>query len=286
MTVAVSRAVAEQARGVICASTGNTAASAAAYAARAGLRCVILLPAGAVARGKLVQAIAHGARVIAVAGGFEAALELAQAAARTHGLVLVNSLNPLRLEGQMTAAFEICDVLGHAPGTLVLPVGNGGNITAYWKGFGRYHERGRIAGRPRLIGVQAEGASPLVRGTPVEHPRTMASAIRIGRPANWASAVQAAEASGGRFIAVPDKEIGAAQRALAASGIFAEPAAAAGVAGAMRLPPADLPEGDVVCVLTGHGLKDPDAVPSVTPEPIAPTLEALQTVIEGGSPWV
>ncbi len=282
MTVAVSRAASDGARGVICASTGNTAASAAAYAARAGLRCVIVLPAGAVARGKLVQAVAHGAHVVAVDGGFETALDLAAAAARAYGLVLVNSLNPLRLEGQMTAAFEICDVLGQAPGTLVLPVGNGGNITAYWKGFCRYHEGGRTAARPCLIGVQAEGANPLVRGTPVEHPQTVASAIRIGRPANWDAAARAAAASGGRFMAVSDAQIIGAQRALAAAGIFVEPAAAAGVAGAMRLDPSGLPDGDLVCVLTGHGLKDPDAVPAVEPPIIASTLDALRPVIEGG----
>ncbi len=285
MTVAVSRAAGDGARGVICASTGNTAASAAAYAARAGLRCVIVLPAGAVARGKLVQAVVHGALVVAIDGGFEAALDLVQAAAQACGLVLVNSLNPLRLEGQTTAAFEICDALGRAPGTLVLPVGNGGNITAYWMGFCRYYEGGQTAGRPRLIGVQAEGANPLVRGAPVERPQTVASAIRIGRPANWDGAARAAAASGGRFIQASDAEITGAQRALAADGIFVEPASAAAVAGAIRLDPAELADGDLVCVLTGHGLKDPDAVPSAEPVGIPATLDALQAVIEGGKQW-
>ena len=280
MTVAVSRAAGDSARGVICASTGNTAASAAAYAARAGLRCVIVLPAGAVARGKLVQAIAHGGRVLAVGGGFEQALSLVRAAAEACGLVLVNSLNPLRLEGQMTAAFEICDALGGPPATLVLPVGNGGNITAYWKGFTRYRDAGRIAHRPRIVGVQAEGANPLVRGAPVERPQTVASAIRIGRPASWDGAVAAAGESGGTFMQVSDGEILEAQRSLAAEGIFVEPASAAAVAGALSLGGEGTEDGDLVCVLTGHGLKDPDAVPGVEPRGIPATLDALVGVIE------
>ncbi|MGQ0551359.1 MAG: threonine synthase [Armatimonadota bacterium] len=281
MTVAISRAATDGARGVICASTGNTAASAAAYGARAGLRCVIVLPAaaGAVARGKLVQAGAHGAQVIAVDTGFEQALDLARAASAACGLVLVNSLNPMRLEGQTTAVYEICDALGRAPDTLVLPVGNGGNITAYWMGFGRYQAAGRIERPPRLIGVQAEGANPLVRGAPVERPHTLASAIRIGRPANWNGAVGAAAQSGGRFVAVSDTEIGEAQAALGAEGIFVEPASAAAVAGAWRLDAASQGKGDVVCVLTGHGLKDPDAVPQRDPIRIPASLEALRDAI-------
>jgi threonine synthase len=285
MTVAVSRAATDGARGVICASTGNTAASAAAYAARAGLRCVVVLPSGAVARGKLVQAIVHGAQIVAIDGGFDAALDLARSAATACGLVLVNSLNPLRLEGQMTAAFEICDALGGAPGTLVLPAGGGGNITSYWKGFSRYRDDGRTAARPRLIGVQAEGANPFVRGGPVDRPQTLASAIRIGRPANWGSARAAATESGGRFLQVSDARIAAAQQALGRDGIFVEPASAAAVAGAMALDPAELPDGDLVCVLTGHGLKDPDAVPAAELTPIAATLEALRAAIEGGARW-
>ncbi|MGH2404416.1 MAG: threonine synthase [bacterium] len=280
MTVAISRAAGNGVRGVICASTGNTAASAAAYAARAGLACVIVLPAsaGAVARGKLVQATAHGARVMAVDGGFEQALDLARAASEAEGLALVNSLNPMRLEGQTTAAFEICDALGRAPATLVLPVGNGGNITAYWMGFGRYHTAGRIEHRPRLIGVQAEGANPLVRGAPVERPETLASAIRIGRPANWDKAVAAATESGGRFVAVSDAEITEAQAALAAEGIFVEPASAAAVAGTWRVGAA-ADDGDLVAVLTGHGLKDPDAVARTDPIRIPASLEALREAI-------
>jgi len=265
MTVAVSRAAEEGARGVICASTGNTAASAAAYAARAGLPCRILLPAGAVARGKLVQAVAHGARVLEVEGEFEEILGMAVKTAAEEGYALVNSLNPFRLEGQATASYEICDALGRAPAALVLPVGNGGNITACWMGFLRYHAAGRITSRPRMIGVQAEGANPLVRGSPVARPETVASAIRIGRPASWKGAVEAAEVSGGRFLQVSDEEILAAQRALAAEGVFVEPASAAAAAGALHLPEAGLPDGDIVCILTGHGLKDPDAVRMVEP---------------------
>jgi len=272
MTVAVSRAAEEGARGVICASTGNTAASAAAYAARAGLSCGILLPAGAVARGKLVQAAAHGARVIAVEGEFEEILGMAMKLAAEEGYTLVNSLNPLRLEGQATASYEICDALGRAPAAVVLPVGNGGNITAYWMGFLRYHAAGRINSRPWMIGVQAEGANPLVRGSPVARPETVASAIRIGRPAGWKGAVEAVEASGGRFLQVSDAEILAAQRALAEEGVFVEPASAAAAAGALHLPEAGFPDGDLVCVLTGHGLKDPDAVRMLEPKrvPLSP----------------
>lgn len=284
MTVAVSRAAADGVRGVICASTGNTAASAAAYAARAGLACHILLPAGAVARGKLVQAVAHGARVIAVEAGFEDALDLAVAVARDGEYALVNSLNPLRLEGQTTAAFEICDALGRAPAAVVLPVGNGGNITAYWRGFTRYRAAGCIAALPRMIGVQAEGANPLLRGAPVAHPQTVASAIRIGRPANWAGAVEAVRASGGRFLQVSDAEILAAQRALAAEGVFVEPASAAAVAGAWQLADAGQQDagqqdGEIVCILTGHGLKDPDAVGPVEPVRIPPSLERLRAAL-------
>ncbi|MDQ7857798.1 MAG: threonine synthase [Armatimonadota bacterium] len=281
MTMAVSRALEAGARGVVCASTGNTAASAAAYAARAGLPCWIVLPAGAVARGKLVQASAHGARVVAVDAGFEAALDLArEAASERH--VLVNSLNPMRLEGQATVAYELCEALGRPPAVVVLPVGNGGNITACWMGFRRWRDAGRCSALPRMVGVQAEGASPLIRGAPVERPQTVASAIRIGRPASWAGAVEAAAASGGRFVAVSDDDILAAQRALAGEGVFVEPASAAAYAGAGRLDPAVLPDGDVVCVLTGHGLKDPDAVPAPSPERVAATPEAVRALMEGG----
>lgn len=287
MTVAVSKAAGEGARGVICASTGNTAASASAYAARAGLPCWILLPAGAVARGKLAQAAAHAARVVAIEGGFEAALDLARAAAEQEGFALVNSLNPLRLEGQATAAYEICDALGSPPAVLVLPVGNGGNITAYWLGFRRYHAAGRIQRLPRIFGVQAEGANPLLRGVPVERPQTVASAIRIGWPASWKGAVEAATGSGGGFLQVSDAEILDAQQALAAEGVFVEPASAAAAAGLRRLDPTGLPDGEVVCVLTGHGLKDPDAVTGVEPVRVPAALEAVRALLgqEGRVVW-
>lgn len=279
MTVAVSRAAEEGARGVICASTGNTAASASAYAARAGLPCSILLPGGAVARGKLVQATAHGARVLAVEATFEEILRITVKLAAEEGYTLVNSLNPLRLEGQATVSYEICDALDRAPAVVVLPVGNGGNITACWMGFLRYHAAGRIDSRPVIIGVQAEGANPLVRGSPVAHPETVASAIRIGRPARWNEAVEAVEASGGRFLQVSDAEILAAQRALAEEGVFVEPASAAAVAGVLRLPEARLPDGDIVCIMTGHGLKDPDAVGMAEPLRVPLTPEELRAAL-------
>jgi threonine synthase len=287
MTVAVSGAAGSGARGVVCASTGNTAASAAAYAARAGLPCWVLLPAGAVARGKLVQALAHGARVIAVESGFDAALDLARAVAADGRYALVNSLNPLRLEGQATAAYEVCDALTRAPAALILPVGNGGNITAYWRGFCRYRDAGLISGVPQMIGVQAEGANPLVRGTPVSRPQTVASAICVGRPASWDGAMEAARSSGGRFLQVSDGEILEAQRALAAEGVFVEPASAAAAAGARALGPASLPAGDIVCVLTGHGLKDPDVITGPEPVRVPASVEAVRDAMEqeGGGSW-
>lgn len=278
MAVAVSKAVEARARGVICASTGNTAASAAAYAARAGLPCVLIVPAEGVALGKLVQAIAHGATIIPVQAGFDQALDLARKASESLGLTLVNSINPYRLAGQKTAAFEICDALGRVPEALAIPVGNAGNITAYWMGFKEYREVGRIDRLPRMIGVQAEGAAPLVRGRPVDHPRTIASAIRIGRPASWEGAVQAVEESGGQFIAVSDEEILAAQDKLGREGLFVEPASAASVAGILKLARTGRAPSEVVCVLTGHGLKDPEIVQTraTLPEPVPATLEALE----------
>lgn len=284
MTVAVSKAVEAGATGVICASTGNTAASAAAYAARAGLRCVLVIPADGVALGKLVQAAACGASIIPVTAGFDAALDLARQAAEELGLTLVNSVNPHRLAGQKTAAFEICDVLGRAPEALVIPVGNAGNITAYWMGFAEYHAAGRAAARPRLIGVQAEGAAPLVRGRPVEQPRTVASAIRIGRPATWNGAVQAVEESGGEFLTVTDDEILEAQAALGRRGVFVEPASAASWAGLEKLGREGRAPREAVCVLTGHGLKDPAVIERRMrlPSPVAPTLDALAAAVDSG----
>ena len=286
MTVAVSKAVEAGAGGVICGSTGNTAASAAAYAARAGLSCVLLIPADGVALGKLVQAIACGATLIPVQATFDGALDLAREGAVRFGLTLVNSTNPHRIAGQRTAAFEVCDALGRAPQALALPVGNAGNITAYWAGFSDYQKVGRIRSRPQMIGVQAEGASPLVQGHPIERPRTVASAIRIGRPASWDGAVAAVRDSGGQFISVSDDEILAAQDELAREGLFVEPASAASVAGVLKLVRAGKAPHEVVCVLTGHGLKDPEVVQSRAklPPPVPATLEAIQSRLAPRSP--
>ncbi|HEY8470393.1 MAG TPA: threonine synthase [Longimicrobiales bacterium] len=261
MVVAVAKAVEEGRTTVLCASTGNTAASAAAYAARAGLTAVVLLPRGKVAAGKLAQAVAYGARVVALDANFDVALDVARELAERYPVALVNSVNPYRIEGQATAAYEICDALGDAPDLLALPVGNGGNISAYWLGFKRYVERGSSERLPRVLGAQAEGAAPLVRGEPVAEPETVATAIRIGRPASWDTAVAAVRESAGSFRAVSDAQILDAYREIARrEGVFCEPASAAGVA-ALRLAVRD---GAVnggsrcVCVLTGHGLKDPD----------------------------
>lgn len=262
MAVALTVAAHEGARAVVCASTGNTAASAAAYAARAGLRALVVLPEGAVASGKLAQAVAYGAVVAEVAAGFDAALVAVRELARRAPVVLVNSLNPARLEGQKTAAFEICDELGEAPGYLAIPVGNAGNITAYWKGFCEYFDRARVGSRPRMLGFQAEGAAPLVVGRPVEAPESVASAIRIGNPVGWQGALRARDESGGLIAAVSDRAILEAQALLARSeGIFCEPASAASLAGVRQLASQGYfreARAPVVCVLTGNGLKDPE----------------------------
>jgi threonine synthase len=262
MTVAVTAAKAAGARLVICASTGNTSASAAAYAARAGMACLVLVPAGHVARGKLAQAYAHGAEVVSIDGNFDAGLAVVRELAAQHReFALVNSVNPYRLEGQKTAAYEVAAVLGRSPSHLVLPVGNAGNITAYAMGFRDLLARGQVERLPVLVGVQAEGAAPIVRGEPVAEPETIATAIRIGRPASWQKAVTAVAESGGHFRAVSDAEILEAYRLLASRvGIFAEPASAAAVAGVLALArDGQLRSGDVVvAVLTGHGLKDPE----------------------------
>jgi threonine synthase len=248
MTVAVSAAKAEGAEAVICASTGNTAASLAAYAARGGLRGAVIVPEGKIATGKLAQALMHGARVIALRGNFDQALALVRELATKHPIALVNSVNDNRLEGQKTAAFEVCDQLGEAPDVLCIPVGNAGNITAYWKGFKEYETA------PRMFGFQAEGAAPLVNGAPVANPETVASAIRIGNPARWEEAMDAVTGSRGEIRAVSDAEILDAYAYLGANeGVFCEPASAASVAGLLKYGA----EGKVVCVLTGHGLKDP-----------------------------
>jgi threonine synthase len=263
MTVAVSRAKGRGVEAVICASTGNTAASAAAYAARAGLRGVVIVPEGKIAIGKLAQALMHGARVIALRGNFDDALTLVRELAQKHPVELVNSVNPHRIEGQKTAAFEVVEELGEMPGALAIPVGNAGNITAYWRGFKELGEAEAAGPRPVLYGFQAEGAAPLVIGEPVAEPETVASAIRIGNPARWEEAMTALTESRGRVAAVSDQQILDAYRWLAdAEGVFCEPASAASVAGLLAhgLPVAEgqAPPESVVCVLTGHGLKDPD----------------------------
>ncbi len=280
MTVAISEAAGRGVKAVICASTGNTAASAAAYAARAGMRSVVIIPQGKVAAGKLAGAVAYGAEVVQIRGSFDDALNLVVALSERHPIALVNSLNPYRLEGQKTAAFEICDDLGTAPDWLCLPVGNAGNITAYWMGFCQY-QRLKHSGLPHILGVQAAGAAPLVLGHPVDHPETVATAIRIGRPARGEQALQAAEESLGRIIAVTDEEILAMQRRLAANGVWVEPASAAGLAGLAH----ELGEGRldlhgqrVVAVCTGHGLKDPDIVARNMPAP--KVLEAEMGALE------
>ena len=272
MTVAVSKALEAGAKAVACASTGNTSASAAAYAARAGLACVVVLPAGNVALGKLAQAIRHGAKVVCVEGAFDAALEVVRAFTAGGDAVLVNSVNPDRLAGQQTAAWEIVETLGVAPAVQALPVGNAGNITAYWMGY-------RASGAaPRMWGFQAAGAAPIVGGAPVAHPETVATAIRIGNPASWAGAVAARDESEGLIEAVTDDQILAAYRLLAEEeGVFAEPASAASVAGVLEYRDR-LPAGAVVCTLTGHGLKDPQVALREVPElpVIASTAGALR----------
>jgi threonine synthase len=279
MVVAVAKALEAGAAAIVCASTGNTSASAAAYGAAAGLEVVVVLPRGQTALGKLLQALAAGARVVAVDGNFDAALRIVRALAEQdeHPITLVNSVNPFRLEGQKTAAFEICDELRDGPDVLAIPVGNAGNISAYWAGFRAYREAGRIARLPRMHGYQAEGAAPIVRGAPVDHPETVATAIRIGNPASWALATTARDQSGGRIEAVSDDEILAAYRDLARlEGIFCEPSSAASVAGVRKGVAAGSISRDdqVVAVLTGTGLKDPDTAQQTA----APILEAPATV--------
>lgn len=260
MTVAISKALEAGSKAVVCASTGNTSASAAAYAAKAGIACAVLVPKGKVALGKMAQTLVHGARVLEVDGNFDASLELAQDLAAHYPVTLVNSVNPYRLEGQKTLAFEVCDALGRAPDLHCVPVGNAGNISSHWMGYSEYLADGVIAEPPRLYGFQAAGAAPLVLGHPVKDPQTIATAIRIGNPASWDRAIAAARESEGGILAVTDREILAAYRRVAHEGLFAEPASAASVAGLLHLAAEGLlPRGaTVVCVLTGHGLKDPE----------------------------
>lgn len=281
MVVAVAKALEDGARMVLCASTGNTAASAAAYAARAGMSCTVILPAGQVAAGKLAQAIAHGARVVAVRGPFDAALTVVRALAEQGEATLVNSVNPHRLEGQKTAAFEICEALDDAPDALFIPVGNAGNITAYWRGFVEAARTGLARNRPRMYGYQAEGAAPLVRGAPVAEPETVATAIRVGNPASWRGAVTARDESGGAIDAVTDAEILDAYSFVArCEGVFAEPASAAAIAGLRKRAQGGGLAGmrRVVCVLTGNGMKDPDRARSLAGAEIA-TVEATPDAV-------
>ena len=286
----MSRAAAAGSRACVCASTGNTAASAAAYAARAGMDCFVVVPAGKIALGKAVQVLAHGAKIVQIEGNFDEALKISKRVAEELGNVtLVNSVNPDRIEGQKTAAFEVCEALGRPPEALALPVGNAGNITSYWRGFSQWRGAGRSAASPapRMLGFQAEGASPLVAGHDFEHPETVASAIRIGAPASKEGALSAARESGGLIESVTDEEILAAQALLAREeGVFCEPASAAGVAGLLKLArEGRAPSGTAVSVLTGHGLKDPDVILSRTelPKPVEATFEAVAEVMERAS---
>ncbi len=263
MVVAVAKALEAGSKVIMCASTGNTSASAAAYAAYCGLTAIIIVPKGNIAQGKLAQAIAHGAKIVALDGNFDQALGIVRSLTEKHPVTLVNSLNPHRIEGQKTAAFEIVDVLGDAPDYLFIPVGNAGNITAYWKGFMEYYQAGKASSKPSMMGFQAEGAAPIVRGHVIEEPQTVASAIRIGNPASWQKAVAARDESGGVIDMVSDEEIMAAHRLMATrAGIFGEPASAASLAGLIKLSQKgmDFSPKRVVCVVTGTGLKDTDAV--------------------------
>jgi threonine synthase len=297
MTMAISKAIEEGSKFVMCASTGNTSASAAAYSARAGLKCVVLIPEGAIALGKLSQAMIHNAKVIAVKGNFDDALNLVREITDKYPITLVNSINPYRIEGQKTGAFEICDSLGDAPDFHAIPVGNAGNITAYWKGYKEYKAAKKATKLPKMLGFQAEGAAPIVLGHPVKDPHTIATAIKIGNPASWKQAEAARDESGGLIDMVTDDEILAAYKLLAAKeGVFVEPASAASVAGVLKLakkgyfkgarvhPSTSLGTGGpgsgkikIVCILTGHGLKDPDrAIASVSkPAVVEAKLDAV-----------
>ncbi len=280
MTVAVSVAKEMDSKAVICASTGNTSASASAYAAKARMKAYVLIPEGKIALGKLSQAIAHGAKVIQIEGNFDDALRIVKEISESEPITLVNSLNPYRIEGQKTAAFEIIDQLGFAPTYHCLPVGNAGNITAYWKGYKEYWEKGRCGGLPKMLGFQAEGAAPIVRGKIVEKPETIATAIRIGNPASWKQALLARDESGGLIEMVSDEEIIQAYKMMAAlEGIFCEPASAASLAGVMKLHKRGFfKKGDVlVLTITGHGLKDPDTAIRISEKPISipPKKEAV-----------
>ncbi len=287
MVVAVAKAMEEGSKAVMCASTGNTSASAAAYAAHCQLTAIIAVPEGKIALGKLAQAIIYGAKILTIEGNFDQALTTVRTLTEKHPVTLVNSLNPYRIEGQKTAAFEVVDVLGDAPDYLFIPVGNAGNITAYWKGFVEYHRLGKARKTPKMMGFQAEGAAPIVRGHPVEKPETVASAIRIGNPASWQRAVAARDESGGMIDMVSDEEILAAQRIMAAkAGVFGEPASAASVAGLIKLvrKGMDLRDKKVVCVITGNGLKDTEIALKNAPPflKLPPDLSAIEKALGWG----
>jgi threonine synthase len=284
MFLAIAKAMEDGRRAVVCASTGNTSASAAAYAARAGLACYVLVPDGAIAMGKLAQAVMFGAKVFAIAGNFDRALELVRELGEKQPIAIVNSINPFRIEGQKTASFEICEELGDAPDFHFLPVGNAGNITAYWRGFREAREHGMARRLPKLFGYQAEGASPIVRGAPVAEPKTIATAIKIGNPASWKGALEARDQSGGRIDSVTDEEILAAYSLLAQKeGVFCEPGSAASVAGLLKAhAEGRVPRGvRISCTLTGNGLKDPDCALSRAPAPtrIAAEYDVLEKAL-------
>lgn len=281
MTVAISKALEEGSKAVMCASTGNTSASAACYSAKAALKCIVLIPEGSIALGKLSQALIHGAQVIAVKGNFDDALNIVREITKKYPITLVNSINPYRIEGQKTGAFEICDILGDAPDYHAIPVGNAGNITAYWKGYKEYKNEKLIKKLPKMLGFQAEGAAPIVVGHPIKDPKTIATAIKIGNPASWKQAEAARDESGGLIDIVSDDEILNAYKLLASKeGVFVEPASAASVAGVLKLAKKGYFKNSklkIVCVLTGHGLKDPDrAIASVNaPKVVDPKLDAV-----------
>ncbi|KPK41846.1 MAG: threonine synthase [Omnitrophica WOR_2 bacterium SM23_29] len=289
MTVAVSKALEDKSKAVVCASTGNTSASAAAYASKANIKCIVLIPKGAIALGKLAQALMHGAEALAINGNFDDAFNLVKEITRVCPITIVNSINPYRLEGQKTGAFEICDCLKGVPDYHFIPVGNAGNITAYWKGYKEYNSKGKIDGLPKMMGFQAEGAAPIVRGKVIKNPKTIATAIRIGNPASWRRAEEARDESGGLIGMVSDKEILDSYKYLAnKEGLFVEPASAASVAGLLKLSrkryfkPGQKGKVRIVCVLTGHGLKDPDrAISSLRkPKVISANIDSVLKVIK------
>jgi len=290
MTVAVSKAVEDGRKAIACASTGNTSASAAAYAARSGIKCIVVIPEGAIALGKLAQALIHGAKVIAIRGNFDDALRLVCELTEKYDVVLVNSINPYRIEGQKTGAFEVCDQLGFQPDYHALPVGNAGNITAYWKGYNEYKSKGKINGLPKMLGFQAAGSAPIVDGHVIENPETIATAIKIGNPASWKQAETARDESGGLIDKVTDEEIVSAYRFLAKEiGVFAEPASAASVAGIFKKAKegyfpknGSAAQKNIVCVLTGHGLKDPERAIKCLAYPVVVDANLDEVVKEAG----